>query len=347
MSTRGSFIFRKNNVDKELYIQMDANPKVSGRDAVRLIKSLDLDLLYDLLVTEEEVYEECPEEDIQTGEPLEFSLQFCVDAVRGRKQYLYQDMGRWFIQDSLNCEYGYVVDLDERKLLFYVGYQKTPQEGNRYGTEPSNGYYPCRLTAVFDFDYIRQNPTPDIVQQMYVAGKEQSEDILYFNADPAKEAVPEKPQGVRQLIIARKDLQMSPGKLAAQVSHASMAFIADMLRKGWVDEELDLDTCEVAAYHISVKLQPEIYNDWLRGLFTKTICEARNRNHLMKAVTMAEELGLKEGKDFFLIKDSCLTELEPEEFDENGTGRTLTCIGFRPLPDDIAHAISKKYQLYR
>jgi len=28
-------------------------------------------------------------------------------------------------------------------------------------------------------------------------------------------------------------------------------------------------------------------------------------------------------------------------------GRTLTCIGFRLLPDDIAHAISRKYQLYR
>ena len=51
--------------------------------------------------------------------------------------------------------------------------------------------------------------------------------------------------------------------------------------------------------------------------------------------------------DFFLIKDNCLTELKPEEIDENGIGRTLTCIGFRPLPDDIAHQISKKYQLYK
>ena len=63
----------------------------------------------------------------------------------------------------------------------------------------------------------------------------------------------------------------------------------------------------------------------------------------MKAVVMAEEQGLQEGTDFFLIKDSCLTELEPE--DEDGT--TLTCIGCRPLPDDIAHAISRKYQLFR
>ena len=67
----------------------------------------------------------------------------------------------------------------------------------------------------------------------------------------------------------------------------------------------------------------------------------------MKAVAIARGLGLVENKDLFLIKDSCLTELTPEEIDENGVGRTLTCIGFRPLPDDVAHTISKKYQLYK
>ena len=35
----------------------------------------------------------------------------------------------------------------------------------------------------------------------------------------------------KQLIIARKDLAMSPGKLAAQVSHASMAFLTNLIRK--------------------------------------------------------------------------------------------------------------------
>ena len=52
-------------------------------------------------------------------------------------------------------------------------------------------------------------------------------------------------------------------------------------------------------------------------------------------------------EDYFLIKNNCLTEVEPEEVGADGIGRTLTCIGFRPLPDDIAHTISKKYQLYK
>lgn len=74
----------------------------------------------------------------------------------------------------------------------------------------------------------------------------------------------------RQLIIARKDLQMPPGKLAAQCCHASLAFLTDPIGMG-------------------------------RGV---------------------------------------------EPVTENGEGMTLTCIGFRPLPDETAHQISHKFQLY-
>ena len=100
-------------------------------------------------------------------------------------------------------------------------------------------------------------------------------------------------------------------------------------------------------YKSTLRFDPDVYENWINDIFTKTVCEAKNRNHLLKAVDKAKELGLEEGKDFFLIEDNCLTELEPEEIDENGVGRTLTCIGFRPLPDDVAHEISRKYQLYK
>ena len=349
MSTKGSFIIRKNNTDKELFIPADANPEISGRDAVRMAKSLDLNALYDLLVPEDDLAGIIGENEAESGEPRDFSLRMCVASVRSGQPYVYRQTERGFIWNSLFCEYAYVLDLDKERLLFFIGYQNTPQEGNIYGTERNDfGYYPCRLKAILPFASIKQSETPVIVTWLTAVDEENSDEIRVFNPVIANAEItlPEK-QGIRQLIIARKDLQMSPGKLAAQVSHASMAFIADMLRKGGVDEELSLDTCEVEAYHIYIEMLPEIYNDWLHGAFTKTICEARNKNHLMKAAVMAEEFGLHEGKDYFLIKDSCLTELEPEEYDENGVGRTLTCIGFRPLPDMIAHSISKKYQLYR
>lgn len=136
---------------------------------------------------------------------------------------------------------------------------------------------------------------------------------------------------------------MSAGKLAAQCCHASMAFITAPLRA----KKEDIIRFGITQLDIAEHFDETIYKEWICGIFTKTICEAKNYNHLMKAVTMARDLNLVEGKDFFLIKDSCLTELTPEEVDENGVGRTLTCIGFRPLPDEVAHTISKKYQLYK
>ena len=41
-----------------------------------------------------------------------------------------------------------------------------------------------------------------------------------------------------------------------------------------------------------------------------------------------------------------MTELTPEEIDENGVGRTLTCIGFRPMEETVIDQIGRKYQLY-
>lgn len=148
---------------------------------------------------------------------------------------------------------------------------------------------------------------------------------------------------MRQLIIVRKDLNMSTGKIAAQCCHASLAFISNGLSIA-SEETLLADSEDI---DLSFTTHYDIWQYWFQDIFTKTICEAKNRNHLMKAVAIAEELGLKENKDFFLIKDSCLTELTPEEYDEEGVGRTLTCIGFKPLEDEIAHKISKKFQLLK
>lgn len=148
---------------------------------------------------------------------------------------------------------------------------------------------------------------------------------------------------MRQLIIARKDLNMSPGKLAAQVAHAAMAFMTRPMRECEPSLSEDLPNHYLIKYYID----KEIYEQWFCGVFTKTVCEAKNFNQLMKAKTIAEELGLQEGRDFFLIWDACLTELTPEIVDANGTGRTLTCIGFMPLDDETAWKISKKFQLYK
>ncbi len=90
-------------------------------------------------------------------------------------------------------------------------------------------------------------------------------------------------------------------------------------------------------------IEREIFEDYINASFVKTICEAKNLNHLLKVVDKAKELGLKEESDFGLINDICRTELEPE----NEDGTCTVGIWFKPLKDEIAHELSKKYQLYK
>ena len=101
--------------------------------------------------------------------------------------------------------------------------------------------------------------------------------------------------------------------------------------------------CGTAAYRRPVAGCPlSCDSDSSHGGDRGAICEARNKNHLMKAKEAAEAMGLVEGEHFGLIYDNCYTELQPEEAD----GTTLTGIWFCPLPDDVSKSISKKYHLY-
>lgn len=142
----------------------------------------------------------------------------------------------------------------------------------------------------------------------------------------------------KQIIIARKDLNMSHGKLAAQVSHGSMAFLIWMIRNNYNKwHSSDNSTY----YSCELTFDKDLYEQWIDGEFTKCVLQAKNKNQLLKAKTMAEELGMKEGEDFWLIRDNCHTELEPEE-----DGTTLTVISFKPMDSEIIDKIGKKYHLY-
>lgn len=158
---------------------------------------------------------------------------------------------------------------------------------------------------------------------------------------------------MRRLFIIRKDLQLSPGKLAAMVAHCAEAYWTRMIQreshklvKGCfrpLDAPAQPDDGEVACYSTDLIIDKDIFEQYISGSFVKTICEAKNLNQLLKAKAIAEEIGLVEDVDFGLINDCCLTELTPE----NEDGTTTVGIWFKPLPDEIAHQISKKYQLYK
>lgn len=188
---------------------------------------------------------------------------------------------------------------------------------------------------------------------------------------------------MRRVFVIRKDLHLTPGKLAAMVGHCAEVYWINLLKTGLV-KDLEYVTLPVETkdnpnywmlyrapavykaakaahergektfkykeeypepyYLISQKIDKDIWDKYANGIFTKTICEAKNLNHLKnRALPVIEELGLKEGTDWGYINDSCLTELKPE----NPDGTCTIGMWFKPLLDEIAHKISKKFQLYR
>lgn len=154
---------------------------------------------------------------------------------------------------------------------------------------------------------------------------------------------------MRRIFIIRKDLHLSAGKLAAMVGHCAEAYWTRLISGNAIGEVYQGTGGNQEfmkpnnIYRICFDIDKSIFDGYINGIFTKTICEAKNLNHLMKANVIAEELGLIKGADFDFINDCCLTELTPE----NEDGTCTVGIWFKPLDDEIAHKISKKYQLYK
>ena len=144
---------------------------------------------------------------------------------------------------------------------------------------------------------------------------------------------------MRRLFIIRKDLHLTPGKLAAMVAHCSEGYWTNLINHNASEIDGKITT--------SFEIDKDIFEEYLNGSFTKTICEAKNLYQLLKAKDLAMKLGLEQDKDFGIIEDCCKTELTPEFVDEEGIGYCTVGIWFKPLSDDMAHLISKKYQLYK
>ena len=189
---------------------------------------------------------------------------------------------------------------------------------------------------------------------------------------------------MRRVFIIRKDLHLKPGKLAAMVGHCCEAYWTNLLKASLVEDNEFIalpakeqygngkigpalykhpllfklseeafnsgkDTFTTLAENsrktvtVTTEIPKDVWNDYVNGIFTKTICECRNKNQLTKAENLAKEQNLAEGLDYGFINDKCLTDLTPE----NEDGTTTIGIWFKPLPDEIAQAISKKFPLYR
>lgn len=168
MGTRGLYGFRKNGIDKVTYNHYDSYPSYLGNIMATFCKNTSIKEMNDIfdaiiLVNENEKptkkqIEECIkyyDSTVSTGDINEW---YCLLRDAQGNPNVYKDGLRYmidsqnFIQDSLFCEYAYIINLDTNCLEFWLGFQKIPDETNRYGTDKDDRYYPCRMASYYALD---------------------------------------------------------------------------------------------------------------------------------------------------------------------------------------------------
>jgi len=120
---------------------------------------------------------------------------------------------------------------------------------------------------------------------------------------------------VKQVIIVRKDLNMRKGKLAAQVAHASMKVLIDMVESKPIHHPVHMPT--YIEYRFKVRDGSPMYR-WLNGSFTKVVVYVNSLEDLLVVKDNAESLNIPTA----LIKDAGRTEFHGVP--------TVTCLAVGP-----------------
>ncbi|KXA94090.1 peptidyl-tRNA hydrolase [candidate division MSBL1 archaeon SCGC-AAA259E19] len=114
----------------------------------------------------------------------------------------------------------------------------------------------------------------------------------------------------KQVMVARTDLLMSPGKLAVQVAHASLS-----------------------AAEICKDERPEWFENWREERQKKVVVEVSSEDDLEDLKKKAERTDLP----YKLVTDAGLTELEPG---------TATVLGVGPGPNEEVDEVTGHLPLY-
>ena len=132
----------------------------------------------------------------------------------------------------------------------------------------------------------------------------------------------------KQVILIRKDLKMSSGKLGSQVAHAAMGPILELFRKNhiYVDENTHFYTDEN-------KYIPA--QEWLNGSFTKICLAVHSEDELDTYHTEAKNRGFP----CALIVDEGRTVFDGVS--------TPTCLSIGPMWSDDLNELTGSLRLYR
>ena len=124
----------------------------------------------------------------------------------------------------------------------------------------------------------------------------------------------------KQVIVVRKDLNMRKGKIAAQASHASMAFLT---------RNLEFDPrSECLGKRGARTLVSDVEIDWLVSSPAKIVVGVESEEALLELIEHATEVGIA----VWPIVDNGRTEF--------GGVPTLTCAAFGPDLSDKLNAVT-------
>lgn len=172
MGTRGTYGVRIEDVDKLMYNHFDSYPSGLGFDILSQTKNMIGEKGISWMKKQASLLEMVDENSTPTKKQKEILKEYadlgvgrqtsddwyCLTRKIQGKLALTLEVGIAvdggdFIGDSLFCEYGYILNLDEETLEVYKGFQKKKHNKGRFSKRPvSNGYYACALVAEFSLD---------------------------------------------------------------------------------------------------------------------------------------------------------------------------------------------------
>jgi hypothetical protein len=166
MGTRGSYGVHVDGTDKLTYKHMDSYPGGLGRDLAEQVRKMLNEWGPDGLIEKARALTLVPEDGTPTQKQVDDLAKLhelignrgdWYSVLRGYQGHLDQQLaiglmtdGTGFVNESLFCEWAYVLNLDEMTFEVYRGFQKAPHDKGRYAkNEGHDGYYPVALVKTF------------------------------------------------------------------------------------------------------------------------------------------------------------------------------------------------------
>lgn len=162
--TRGGIGFRFNGEDKICFVDHDADPLGTGIDLLKYLKRHSI----------EELKEICSK--------IICTDDWKVEGWDGKEFHSKIFESSPFLNNSLYCEYAYIINLDDGVLEYYRGGNQNPNAKGRYAHNKAPTicfeYYGVRLTQEVQLNEINKYKVTNNYEEPFTEGSEQETNVM-------------------------------------------------------------------------------------------------------------------------------------------------------------------------